>query len=219
MHITRRALQSALIALGVAAGTPIAAQSSRTIELGILAGPSFSTMKGARINPELTSHTGVMAGLSLVVSGTSPLALELNALYASKGFRSTGGDNYFELGTGFIEVPMLLRVQRSPAKSGVRPFAVIGPAFGVRVTCGFDSRFDGVDADMSCDQHKAQTGEAFAKTAISGVVGAGVVVPAGGVQLTVGGRFTRTFSNATTDGDDRFESYSVYLGVTRNRKQ
>lgn len=218
MRLTPRSLMFAFVATAIL-NAPLAAQSRRAAEWGVIAGPSISNMKGDDANPALKTHTGIMAGVSFVLAGATTMALEVDALYVSKGFKSTGRTGYFELGTGFLEVPVLWRIQR-PATSGrVQPFVVVGPALGVRLSCGFDSKSNGASSSMSCEEFTKTSAQDIASVNASGVIGGGVALPAGSARLTVGARYTRAFTSVLKNADNHFEGVGFYLGVSRGRRK
>lgn len=196
--------------------TPLAtmrAQSSRAIHVGVIAGVAQSNLKGEDASEDLKPVSRPLAGISLVFAGASKAQLEIDGLYVAKGFRSEGNASSFELNAKYLEIPLLLRLSAMREKSA-RPFIAIGPAFGVRIGCSFESTAGAVSTSRSCDDAALGAGFEIAKSDLSGTIGAGVDINAGKGQLTLATRYTRGFSKALGDANNYNRSLAVFAGFS-----
>ena len=213
MRSVHATLLSAVTLIAALHSTTLAAQSTR--QFGIIGGPAWSTMTVDEPASDLKSHVGFMAGLSVVsLKPTSKLGLELDALYMTKGFKSTGAQSSFDLNAGFIEVPLLVRVQFAQPRT-VQPFLSFGPSFGFNVSCSIDVETSAASSSTSCDD--LGSGFELKSFAFSGAVGGGIDFALSKVTVTTGARYTRGFTSAT-GADDRFDVIGLYLGLARGKR-
>jgi hypothetical protein len=121
---------STIVALGtVFASHPAAAQG---IEGGVHGGVTFSNLSnlenaidfGGPV--DVKSRTGVVIGPFVAFPINDMLALQVEALYATKGATPTDGTNELRIRLGYLDLPVLLRVA---TPSTQRFFFVFGPSF------------------------------------------------------------------------------------------
>ena len=195
--------------------TTLSAQNTRTRQIGIIGGGAWSTMKGEDAAADLESHLGVMAGLSAVsLSSKSKLGLELDALYVAKGFKSTGAQSSFDLSAGFLELPLLIRVQFNQSAK-VQPFLAFGPSFGFNLSCSIEVETTVASSSTSCDD--IGSGFELKSFAMSGVVGGGIDFATSKAIITTGARYSRGFTSATGD-DNHFDYTALYIGLSRGKR-
>lgn len=198
---------------------PIRSQEPATapsIAFGVIAGVSSTGLAGKEAAPDLARITGLLAGFSFVAPLMIPrVDAEVDALYSAKGFRSPGAQSSsVKLMIGYFEVPVLIRLNLAPS-ARVRPFIAAGPSIGYRARCKGESRLGNTTRNLDC---LFDTVVEFNRIDVSGVIGAGVVVPAGSALFTVGTRFTRGFSNVFADQNGNHnEAVSLYVGLSKAR--
>ena len=194
------------------------AQSMQSKTFGIIVGAALSNMNGDEAASDLETHTGMMAGVSLVMSSAARMALEIDGLYVARGFKSSGASSSFDLAAGFIEVPLVVRVQFARASS-VKPFLSFGPSVGFRVSCSVSVKAAGASSSSSCDDLLGTSGPSVSSTDFSGVFGGGVEFNASAAAVTLGARYSRSFTSAFDDQDSHFKVWGLYLGLSKgNRK-
>lgn len=154
-------------------------------------------VKGGIISSELSgdfgdveSRTGFGFGAFLQVMIAPNLSIQPEALYLSKGASESGGDG--EVKVNYLQVPVL--VQYHFPTPGVSPRLFAGPSIAFETGCDFE---DG-SVSVSCEDEMVNT-----KSADFGLVfGAGVDIPAGGVVVTLDGRYDMGVTNLIEDGDE-----------------
>jgi len=217
-----RPVRTALLGLAALIGSlhaeSLSAQSKQSKTFGLIGGVALSTMTGEQAARDLTRHTGLMAGVSLVMSSAARMALEIDGLYVTRGFQSTGPTSSFDLSAGYIEVPLLVRVQFY-RESTVKPFLAFGPSVGVKVSCSVSVKAVGASSSSSCDDLLATNGPSISSTDFSGVLGGGVEFNASAALVTLGARYSRSFTSALDDEDNHFNVIGFYVGLAKGRRK
>lgn len=140
-------------------------------QIGVIAGATFSTLRGIE---GLDSRTGLIGGLNLVFPSAGPLSVQTGALFVSKGAEgSSGGIDGIQL--DYVEVPLALRIG---LPQGLHVYA--GPYFGYQIDC----TVDGTSAD--CED---VPGVSTKNVDIGGVLGGGLDFGFGPLVLTAGVRY------------------------------
>lgn len=193
------------------------AQSVPSVSVGVIGGVATTSLVGKDAANDLERRSGVLAGLSAVFATPSRMQVEIDALYATKGWRSSGPGSTFDFTASYLEIPVLLRLSLAPG-ARVRPFLAGGPAFGMRLACSAEvTSTIGVDK-LTCDDLERGLDAKVGKTDLSGVLGAGVEFPLGSMQATLAARYSRGFSSVLGDRDNHFQSFSVHFGITKARR-
>jgi len=131
-----------LVLSAAGAAAPLAAQRR---ELVLLAGGNFSNASGVNIDKS-EARAGFQAGLSLRMPRSPMLSFQTELLVVQRRFFAARAPSTLPPGQVgprsdapnmlFAQIPLLLRVQRGySSRRPVRPFLVIGPYIGVRLSC------------------------------------------------------------------------------------
>lgn len=194
------------------------AQSMPPVTVGVIGGVATTSLVGKDAADDLESLRGVLAGVSAVFATRSKVQIEIDGLYATKGFRSKGPASSFDFTASYVEMPVLVRLSLAPG-ARVRPFLAAGPAFGMRIACNVELTSTIGTQDWTCRDFERSANTDVGKTDLSGVLGAGVELPLGSMQGTVAARYTRGFSSVLGDHDNHFEAFSIYVGLSRTRRK
>jgi len=201
------------LAVFLACGSPFhAALHAQT--LGVLGGWSRTTLAGTDVPPGLEHRTGFLTGLSVMYALSSHASLEVDALYASKGYQSKTTNNTFDFSSSYLEIPLLLRIALVPA-ARVRPFVVAGPAFSAQLDCHGTNTSSTGSVDINCTDLVARSGILVKKTDVSAVLGGGVELPLGAVEITIATRYTMGFASVIGNNDNHNRALSVYVGLSK----
>lgn len=154
-------------------------------------------VKGGFISSELSgdfadveSRTGFGFGAFLQVMVGPNFSIQPEALYLSKGASEEGGDG--EVKANYLQVPVL--VQYHLPTPGVSPRLFAGPSIAFETGC--DVEEGGIST--SCEDALINT-----KSADFGLVfGAGVDIPAGGVVVTLDGRYDMGVTNLSDEAEE-----------------
>jgi len=210
-----------LIVVALLAELPCAvglrAQGTRSATVGVIGGVATTSFVGKDAADDLERRIGVLAGLSAVFATASRVQVEIDGLYATKGFRSPGPSGYFDFSASYLEVPVLLRLSFAP-DSRLRPFIAAGPAFGLRLDCGATIVSSAGTSNVTCGDLEKAMATKVTKTDVSGVLGAGLEFPFGAVQSTLAVRYSRGFSSVL-GGDNHFRALSFYVGLSKARRK
>lgn len=195
-------MTAAAVAFGFA-GVPEAAaqQNMFGVKGGLVAAELDGDIEG------LSSRTGLGVGGFLQVMIGPSFSVQPEALFLMKGAsEDDGGDGEVKL--NYLQVPVL--VQYHLSVPGVSPRVFAGPSLAFEVGC--DVEEDGVAG--SCEAEGFDT-----KSADFGLVfGAGVDIPAGGVVVTLDGRYDLGVTDITdVEGEESFEvknrAWQLFAGV------
>ena len=158
------------------------------------------------LEDDLASRTGFGFGAFLQVMVGPNLSIQPEALYLSKGASEDGGD--LEVKVNYLQIPIL--VQYHLPTPGVSPRIFAGPTIAFEVGCDLE---DGTFS-ASCEDEEVNT-----KSADFGLVfGAGIDVPAGGVVVTLDGRYDMGVTNIAeeVEGSDfeiKNRAWEFFAGV------
>lgn len=166
-------MTAALFAFAFAGAQPAMAQQNM---VGVKGGFLSSELSGD-IEDDLARRSAVGFGAFLQVMVAPSVSIQPEALYLMKGANEDVGDGTIEV--DYIQVPIL--VQYHFPTPGLSPRLFAGPSLAFEMGC--DISEDG--ASQSCEDEGFDT-----KSADFGLVfGAGVDIPAGGVVVTLDGRY------------------------------
>jgi outer membrane protein with beta-barrel domain len=144
-------------------------------QIGAIVGATFSTLRGI---DGLDSRTGLIGGLSLVLPGAGPFAIQTGALFVSKGAKgSTSNADGLEI--NYLEVPLLLRIGLGLG-TGPSPHIYAGPYLGYQLDCTVQG------TSANCDD---VPGVSTKTVDVGGIVGGGLDFGFGPLVLTAGLRY------------------------------
>lgn len=199
----------------VAASLP--AQGARSVTVGVIGGVATTSLVGKDAADDLERRIGVLAGLSAVFATPSRFQIEIDGLYATKGWRSSGQSSTLDFTASYVEMPVLLRLSLARG-ARIRPFLTVGPAFGMRIACNSELTSSIGTEKLTCDEFERNADVEVGKTDLSTVVGAGVVFPLGSIEGTLAARYSRGLSSVIGDRDNHFQSFSVQFGIAKARR-
>jgi hypothetical protein len=185
-----------LAALFLAGTTTVAAQSPT---LGLLGGLTSSevTVDAEDISVTLDSRTGFAAGLSARFPLSPMLGLEIDGIYAEKGFKISDEGDSAELKLTYIDVPVLLNYQLGSGQA--RPFLLGGGSVSFQAGCSVGATSGDISASAECDE----VVEMEQKSLDLGLtVGAGI----GFNRFSVQARYTMGMADIFDDNDDSVTS-------------
>lgn len=195
-------MTAAAVAFGFAGVQEAAAQQNMFgVKGGLVAAELDGDIEG------LATRTGLGVGGFLQVMIGPSFSVQPEALFLRKGAsEDDGGDG--EVKVNYLQVPIL--VQYHVSVPGVSPRVFAGPSLAFEVGC--DVEEDGVAG--SCEAEGFDT-----KSADFGLVfGAGVDIPAGGVVVTLDGRYDLGVTDITdVEGGEGLEvknrAWELFAGV------
>lgn len=194
---------AAMFAFGFVGVQQAAAQQNM---VGVKGGFVAAELSGD-FDDTFSSRTGIGFGAFLQVMVAPGFSIQPEALFLAKGAEEDTGDD--EVSLDYLQVPVL--VQYHLPTPGVSPRIFAGPSLAFELGCDIED--DGVSE--SCEADGVDT-----KSADFGLVfGAGVDIPAGGVVVTLDGRYDVgvTDINDDADGLTNFEtknrSWEFFAGV------
>lgn len=177
---------TALFAVGFAGAQEAAAQQNM---VGLKGGFVAAELTG-NLEDGLASRTGFGLGAFLQVMVGPNWSIQPEALYLAKGASEDEGDG--EVKVNYLQIPML--VQYHLPTPGVSPRLFAGPSVAFEIGC--DVEEGGVSVE--CGELDINT-----KSADFGLVfGAGVDIPAGGVVLTLDGRYDMGVTNVSDEPEE-----------------
>jgi hypothetical protein len=181
---------TALAFLIIAAG-PAAAQGPA---FGVLAGITSSKVAVSGDGATLTfdSRIGFSGGVSMQLPLSTMLDLEVDALYAQKGFKISAGDDSAELKLGYIEFPVMLRYAIGTASA--RPFLLAGGSLAFEAGCDVSGTSEGITAETSCEDLLEETQKS---TEMNLVFGGGVAFD----RLSITARYALGMTDIFDDDD------------------
>jgi hypothetical protein len=128
--IMRSRMLCSSLTLWAAVALPLRAQSN----FGLIGGLSSATVAfDPPVTPSPTSRSGLAAGLYAVTRLGRGLGLESDLMFVQKGFQEGGSSTGLAHKSGYVELPMLLRL--SSNAGSMRVFGVAGPEVALRVSC------------------------------------------------------------------------------------
>ena len=146
-HRIAMRIQPLIAPIAIAIGCAAIPRHAFAQNIGTLIGANISTISeankgvsdvfGSALNKK--KRVGLKGGFYLKIPLAGMFSLEPELLYAQNGFTyeptAPSGEN-FSVDLGYIEVPVLLRVDISP-KSHLHPMLLIGGSGAARVQCKF----------------------------------------------------------------------------------
>ena len=161
---------------------------SQEIDLGVKAGANFANVSDV---DDLSSKTGVQAGIFAGIKFTDKVGIQADLLYSQQGAKFDAGE--FDL--SYVNVPVVLKYY---LVQGLNVQA--GPQFGFIVE-------DKISLDVFGDIADAE------KADVSGIVGAGYDFPFG-VRVDARYNFGFTDVSKDIDGTNRNNVISIALGYS-----
>lgn len=196
------ALFAAIFAFGLVGAQQAEAQQNM---VGVKGGFISSELSGDFT--DVDSRTGFGFGAFLQVMVAPNFSIQPEALYLSKGASEEDGDG--EVKVNYLQVPVL--VQYHLPTPGVSPRLFAGPSIAFETGCDVEDN----DVSASCEEDEFLN----TKSADFGLVfGAGVDIPAGGVVVTLDGRYDMGVTNLSdeaeeVDFDVKNRSWEFFAGV------
>ncbi len=200
--ITIRSM-AVLAGLSITLGALPTVGSAQVGEIGLMAGASYSSLRGI----DADNRRSTLGGAYALIPLGGPIQLQVEGLATNRG--ATPSSINQEIRLSYFEVPVLLRLAVSPA-SLLNPHVYAGPYVGFRINC----RVEGASGD--CDDLGTVSTNT---TDLGGVAGGGVSLAAGPLVLTGGARYTfgtstiAEFDVGNAREDAKHGAYTVYVGL------
>ncbi len=134
-------------------------------QIGAILGATFSTLRGI---DGLSSRTGLVGGLSIVLPTDGFFAFQPEALLVNKGAKASTGDPE-GLKLSYFEIPLLYRLKLS-REPGLRPHIYLGPYLGIEIDCsvrGTSTKCDDIPGVSTQDGRRGWRSPAEAWTTTS----------------------------------------------------
>lgn len=189
-------------------GSAWSLRSAPALQLGLKVGGTSSDMSNAGNNDIETDRLTAVGGGGFLRLGFGGFALQLEALYLTRGYTTDSGVISYKL--KYLEMPLLLRLDLG---SGMRaaPYVMVGPSLSVETGCDVD--FDYEDAPTGdCDEFGFDT----KSTDVGGTGVVGIELALGPGSLFVEGRYTHGFTNviATEGLESRNRTFGLFAGYS-----
>ncbi|MEO7995910.1 MAG: porin family protein [Gemmatimonadaceae bacterium] len=179
-------------------------------------GEGVSDVTGGLFNSK--KRIGLKGGFFLKIPIAGMVSLEPELLYAQNGVRvesTVSGDESFDVDLGYVEIPVLMRIDVARTKH-LHPILMAGGSAAYRVQCKFGASSSGSTVAQDC----GATGGAddpFKKNDYSVVGGAGLAAGLGGFGASLQVRYSQGVSNIAKDDLDttnkpKNKAFSVLLG-------
>lgn len=220
MSIRRRVVLFGLCVIpgfSLQAQDPKPTQSSRLATVGLMAGPSSTTLSERVGGADLKRRVRPMFGAWILVNLKPRLQLEVDALYSAKGYRSPESLLITEFSVSYFEVPAMLRYNFAP-EARVQPFVAAGLAEGYRLSCSVSTPNAQFSGELGCDDVTGVQVLRVGTIETSGVLGAGVDVLTKDAHFTIGTRFTRGLSSVFQDVTSHNQGLSLYVSIGKARQ-
>ena len=164
----RRLLGFCLL-LGAMLAAPPTASGQLSPQFGVALGANVATLSAPA---DIGTRQMATGGLVMRLGLPGPLSLEPQLLFSQKGGTVQGGGGSIRYGAGYLNLPVLLRVD-GPALGAVSPYGVVGGFGGVKV---FEQQRAGGDLGFPLD-----AGTSFFRRTDAGLTaGVGGTIPLGG---------------------------------------
>ena len=196
------------------AGPASAQRGSRSLELGVKGGATFSTVSLEDEQDLELDHLTAFGGGAFLSIPLGGLYLQPEVLWVHKGARLSEGDLdelEIDLTLSYLEVPVLLVV---PIGGGVgtSPYIFGGGAVSWETDCTFEAESEVGELEVDCDEGEEADLELLRKDMdYSAVFGGGLRIPTGSGAFLIEGRYTLglTDLNDSDDPDDGFRNRSI----------
>ena len=156
-------------------------------------------------------RTGVLLGATLFIPITPAVAFQPELLFSQKGSRIEDPSGDGTINTNYIEMPLLFRAD-VPVQGAVRPFAFLGPAVGVRLSCDLGFSSGGQSETFTCDEFADLIGDPdikFNRIDYGILFGGGIGFSLGGQAVSVGARYNYGMGQIANDGDSKHRVLSL----------
>lgn len=185
-------MRSRVLAVFVMLGLPAAATAQ--VEYGVKGGLSFGNISNKGVLPgDLKTRTGGAGGLFLGYRAAI-VGVDIEALYAQRGAKSSESFGDAATRLDYIDVPAYVKV--TIPTPGVQPFAYAGPQLSFEVKC------QTAYGTLDCPDNTGRK-----KTDFAGVIGAGVRIGAKSLGVTVEGRYVYGLTDLKLSTISDSESY------------
>lgn len=220
MRIRPLAVTTALVIGGAALPNRTSAQA-----IGTLIGTNISTISdteqgvsevaGAALNKK--KRIGLKAGFYLRIPLAGMFSLEPELLYTQNGvtYEATSPiSETFAVDLGYVEVPVLLRVDLMP-KAKLHPFLMAGGSGARRVQCKFDQASGASTVKEDCNAN-GEDEDPLKKMDYSAIGAAGIAGQLGGISASLQLRVTQGLTTISNDeletSKPKNRALSVLLG-------
>lgn len=161
------------------------ASAQTPVDFGIRGGLNFANYSD--VDGDLDSRSGLLIGAYVNISlPMAPFSIQPEVAYSQKGASANGVD----VEVDYLEVPVLAKFSFAPGPAS--PHIYVGPYVGFVVEDDSDS----------------------AETDFGGMVGAGLDINAGVVDLNLGARYGLGFVDAFENGSGKNSVFSIVAGVS-----
>ena len=199
----------ALIALTFSVGLFVPESVRGQMGLSLQAGASLATLGGSDVD-SADSRIGPRVAASAIVPLRSNLDLQLGAAYAAKGATEQEFGVDVNLGLGYLEIPVLLRLTPSVAGT-ISPHFTIGPALALRVSCNAAVSAEGVEISIDCDEEF----DDLKSMDFGAIAGAGLdIATSGSLSVSLDLLYNFGLSSIAESDDVKNRAFSFLAGVT-----
>jgi hypothetical protein len=158
---------------------------------------------------ETSNRTGFMGGAFLSVPLSPRFAIQPEVLYVGKGASASIQDvDLGEFRLGYIEIPLLARLDVTGPQSPLAVYALAGPYVAFQTACTISSTEDEVEAEFECGDEEAEVPD-FNSTDFGAALGAGLGFNVGLGTLFVEGRYDIGLTKTVDDPDQSFEDIDL----------
>lgn len=170
--------------------------SAQAPSLGVKAGTNFAKIAGAGGSSD--SMTGLNIGAFYAFPAGANLAIQPEALFSQKGFKTKGGGTDVTSTLTYISVPVLAKLSFG-TEGGSRPFVFAGPELGMMLS----AKASGGGASVNIK-------DGFKSMDLGGVVGAGIDLG----KISLDARYGLGLSSVMDGASAKNRAMTVMLGYT-----
>lgn len=205
----RLTLIGTIIALGLLAA-PAAGQG---LDIGVHAGPTFSTLAGDIENPE--SKIGFAVGAQLRFSPVPVLGIRPELNVVQRGASAEEGTITSTFLATYVQLPLLFELS-VPTPAGPRPYFYAGPGVSFEMACSVEVESGGVTESADCNDPTAETPDTKSMSvALIGGAGMGFGLGIGEAIIDLRYDFGLTNIDDSSSTDEvRNRAFTLLLGFT-----
>lgn len=196
------------VTFGTLLGANIATISEADEGIGDVVGGAFDKKK----------RIGLKAGVFLKIPLAGMLSLQPEVHYVQSGVRieaSAGDVSSFGVDLGYVEVPVLLRLDIGRS-SPIHPILLVGASAARRVQCKLSVTAVSTSLAEECDAD-GEAADDFKKSDFGLVGGAGLAANLGGRSVSLQLRYSHGLANIATEDTDGIKpknrALAVLLGI------
>ncbi|MEP6778847.1 MAG: porin family protein [Gemmatimonadaceae bacterium] len=191
--------------------------------IGVLLGTNFATISDADRaiadvageNFTKSYRAGLNAGVFVNIPFSEMFSLQPEIHFAQNGVKIKGGastiDN-IDISLGYVEVPLLLRLDLGHKSSTIRPLFVAGASMSYRVQCKLSANAGGATLTNNCNADNGST-DPFKKSDYSAIGGAGFALTTGGRSVSLQIRYTQGLQDILTTKADNATPKNSAIGI------